>query len=49
VTYAGLAPGEVGVYQIDAFVPFGVPLGMNIPLTISQGTGSTSVNERVVN
>jgi uncharacterized protein (TIGR03437 family) len=49
VTYAGLAPGEVGVYQIDAFVPFGVPLGMDIPLTISQGGGSTSVNERVVN
>jgi uncharacterized protein (TIGR03437 family) len=49
VTYAGMAPGEVGVYQIDAFVPFGVPQGMSVPLTISQGGGSTSVDERVVN
>jgi uncharacterized protein (TIGR03437 family) len=49
VTYAGLAPGEVGVYQIDAFVPFGVPLGMSVPLAIYQGGGSTSVTERVVN
>jgi uncharacterized protein (TIGR03437 family) len=49
VTYAGLAPGEVGVYQIDAFVPFGVPLGLSVPLAIYQGGGSTSVNERVVN
>jgi uncharacterized protein (TIGR03437 family) len=49
VTYAGLAPGEVGVYQIDAFVPFGVPQGMSVALDISQGGSSTSVNERVVN
>ena len=49
VTYAGMAPGEVGVYQIDAFVPFGAPLGMSVPLTITQGAGSVSVNERVVN
>jgi uncharacterized protein (TIGR03437 family) len=49
VTYAGLAPGWVGVYQIDAFVPHGVPLGIDIPLAISQGSASTSVDERVVN
>ena len=49
VTYAGLAPGCVGVYQIDAFVPHGVPLGIDIPLAISQGSASTSVDERVVN
>jgi uncharacterized protein (TIGR03437 family) len=49
VAYAGMAPGEVGVYQIDAFVPFGVPLGMDIPLEISQGGVITPVDERVVN
>jgi len=48
-TYAGMAPGEVGVYQIDAFVPYGVPLGLDVPLTVFQGSGSTTVDERVVN
>jgi uncharacterized protein (TIGR03437 family) len=50
VSYAGLAPGEVGVYQINAQVPFhGIPTGTNIPLTITQGTQSTTVSVRVVN
>jgi len=50
VSYAGLVPGEVGVYQINATVPAsGVPLGMSIPLTINQGSGSTTLNVRVVN
>lgn len=49
VSYAGLVPGEVGVYQINATVPMGVPLGMSIPLTINQGGPATSVNLRVVN
>lgn len=49
VLYAGLVPGEVGVYQINATVPSSVPLGLSIPLTISQGSGSTTINVRVVN
>jgi uncharacterized protein (TIGR03437 family) len=49
VAYAGLAPGEVGVYQINASVPFGVPQGMTVPLVISQGSGSTEIDVRVVN
>jgi uncharacterized protein (TIGR03437 family) len=49
VAYAGLAPGEVGVYQINASVPFGVPQGMTVPLVISQGAGSTEIDVRVVN
>jgi uncharacterized protein (TIGR03437 family) len=49
VMYGGLVPGEVGVYQINATVPNNVPLGLSIPLTISQGEGSTTVNVRVVN
>jgi uncharacterized protein (TIGR03437 family) len=48
VTYAGLVPGEVGVYQINATVPSSVPLGMEVPLAITQGSSSTSLNVRVV-
>ncbi len=48
LSYAGLAPGQVGVYQINAAVPSSVPLGMSIPLTISQSGGSTSLPVRVV-
>jgi uncharacterized protein (TIGR03437 family) len=49
VTYAGLSPDEVGVYQINASVPVGVPTGVSIPLTINQGGGATTLNVRVVN
>jgi uncharacterized protein (TIGR03437 family) len=50
IEYAGLAPGQVGVYQINAIVPFkGVSTGMSIPLRIVQGTNSTTLNVRVVN
>jgi len=48
VTYAGLAPGEVGVYQINATVPASVPQGLSIPLVIGQGGPSTTLNLRVV-
>ncbi len=46
--YAGLAPGEIGVYQINVKVPSSVPLGLSIPLTITQGSISTSIPIRVV-
>jgi uncharacterized protein (TIGR03437 family) len=49
VSYAGLAPGNVGVYQINATVPYGVPEGLSIPLVIDQGSGATQLNVRVVN
>jgi uncharacterized protein (TIGR03437 family) len=48
VTYAGLAPGEVGVYQINAIVPSDAPQGINVPLTISQNGSSQTVTVRVV-
>ncbi len=49
IQYAGLAPGEIGVYQINAVVPSSVTQGMSVPLVISQGsTGATTLNERVV-
>ena len=38
VCYAGLAPGEVGVYQINVTVPGGAPVGLGMPLTINQGS-----------
>jgi uncharacterized protein (TIGR03437 family) len=49
VQWAGLVPGEVGVYQINAYVPFGTPQGNSIPMVISQGDSSTTLNVRVVN
>src|ERR1039458_3921816 len=49
VLYAGLVPGSVGLYQINATVPNGVPQGLQIPLVISQGGNSTTLNLRVVN
>jgi uncharacterized protein (TIGR03437 family) len=49
VEFAGLTPDMVGVYQINAAVPFkGVPTGFDIPLQITQGGLSTSVPVRVV-
>ena len=49
VEYAGLAPGEVGVYQINATVPLNAPQGLNVPLVISQGGSTQTINNlRVV-
>lgn len=48
VSFAGLVPGLVGVYQINAFVPDAVPEGMDLPLTLGQGTSSTTLSVRVV-
>jgi uncharacterized protein (TIGR03437 family) len=47
--YAGLAPGEVGVYQINALVPGWAPTGMQVPLIITQGSVSTTLTVRVIN
>jgi len=48
IAYAGLVPGQVGVYQINAQVPYWVPLGMEVPLKITQGGSSTTLTVRVV-
>ena len=48
VQYAGLAPGSVGLYQINANVPKSAPQGLDIPLIISQGGSSTTLSVRVV-
>jgi len=38
VSYSGLAPGEVGVYQINAIVPAGVTGGA-VPVVVTLGNG----------
>jgi uncharacterized protein (TIGR03437 family) len=48
VTFAGLVPGQIGVYQINATLPDVVPIGTTVPLTIQQGGFSTTVFVRVV-
>jgi uncharacterized protein (TIGR03437 family) len=48
VSYAGLAPGEVGVYQINVQAPPKPPEGDQVPLTITQGGVASSVAVRVV-
>lgn len=48
IEVAGLAPGQVGIYQINAVVPGDVPLGLEVPLSITQGSGATAVALRVV-
>ena len=43
-----LVPNQVGVYQIEAQVPFHhIPTGSNIPFTITQGAYTTTVNVKV--
>ena len=48
IAYAGLSPGQVGVYQINARVLDWVPLGVQQPLVIAQSGGVTSLDVRVV-
>jgi uncharacterized protein (TIGR03437 family) len=42
VTYSGLAPGFVGLYQVNALVPSSAPLGSTVPLVITIGTASSN-------
>jgi uncharacterized protein (TIGR03437 family) len=49
VTFAGLASGQIGVFEISVTVPGSVPLGLSVPLTITQAGQSQTVNVRVVN
>jgi uncharacterized protein (TIGR03437 family) len=48
VSYAGLAPGLVGVYQINAKAPTKSSPGIEVALTVSQGAVTASVMVRVV-
>ena len=48
VTFAGLTPGQIGVYQINVNINRKVPSGISIPLVVNQGGASTSADLRVV-
>jgi uncharacterized protein (TIGR03437 family) len=48
IEFAGLAPGEIGVYQINASVPHWTPTGMDIPFVLRQGGHETRIALRVV-
>jgi uncharacterized protein (TIGR03437 family) len=37
VTFSGLAPGFVGLYQVNALVPATVPAGGAVPVVVSLG------------
>jgi len=42
VVFAGLDPGQVGVYQVQALVPAGTPKGSAVPLVISMGGAASN-------
>jgi len=46
--FGGLTPGSVGLCQFNVSVPSNVPEGVSIPLTITQGSGSQTLNVRVI-
>ncbi len=48
ILFSGLTPGFVGLYQINFRLPGFVPRGLEVPLTITIGANSTSVNVRIV-
>ncbi len=48
VSFAGLTPGQVGVYQINVAINRRVPSGISIPLVVTQAGNSTRANVRVV-
>jgi len=49
VTFAGLDPGEIGVYRVDITVPHKVVSATQAALVIISGAASTSLQVRVVN
>jgi uncharacterized protein (TIGR03437 family) len=44
VEFSGLAPGFVGLYQINVLVPANAPIGATIPVVVSIGTTSNTAN-----
>lgn len=50
VQYSGLAPGYVGLYQINAVIPTGTPEGCYLPITVTfAGTVGNTVTVAVTN
>ena len=48
VKFSGLTPGFIGLYQINVLLPSYVPKGLEVPLTVTMGANSTTVNVRIV-
>ncbi len=48
VTYQGLAPGLVGVYQINVLLPGSIPVGDEVPVVITQNGMTSNPNSRVI-
>jgi uncharacterized protein (TIGR03437 family) len=48
VLFSGLAPGQVGLYQLNVTIPWNAPKGLGIPLNIVQGGTTHTVNVRIV-
>ena len=46
--FSGLAPGQVGLYQLNVTVPGNTPKGLGIPLNIVANGITHTVNVRVV-
>ena len=42
VSFAGLAPGFVGVYQVNAQVPAGITPGDAVPVVLTQGSSQSN-------
>lgn len=42
VAYAGLAPGFLGLYQINVPVPLGTPPGLGLPFSLRQGNSESN-------
>jgi uncharacterized protein (TIGR03437 family) len=43
VSYSGLAPGEVGLYQINVVVPAGTMTGSSVPVNVSIGNANANI------
>jgi trimeric autotransporter adhesin len=42
VLFSGLAPGFIGLYQVNVTVPAGAPVGGTVPLTLSVGSATSN-------
>ena len=43
VSYSGLAPGEIGLYQVNVQLPNGVPSGSAVPVQIVLGSAISNI------
>lgn len=48
VLYSGLTPGFIGLYQINFVIPWGAPLGLQVPVTITAGSVTETFFIRIV-